>query len=267
MDAEPRVVQIAGSEPNQLAIAARHCVDRGAQIIDINMGCPAKKVCRKSAGSALLQDTKLVQQILERVVAAVSAPVTLKIRTGWDAEHRNGVEIAHIAEQSGIQALAVHGRTRACRFKGVAEYETIARIKAAVKIPVIANGDIRSPEKSLEVLHVSSADALMIGRGACGQPWIFRALNHYYSTGKFVAPLELNIVRDTMLDHLENLYRFYGEATGVRVARKHLKWYCTNLDQSDSFRSQVIRVDNAFEQMRLTKDYFQRQAEQDSVAA
>lgn len=267
MDAEPRVVQIAGSEPNQLAIAARHCVDRGAQIIDINMGCPAKKVCRKSAGSALLQDTKLVQQILERVVAAVSAPVTLKIRTGWDAEHRNGVEIAHIAEQSGIQALAVHGRTRACRFKGVAEYETIARIKAAVKIPVIANGDIRSPEKSLEVLHVSSADALMIGRGACGQPWIFRALNHYYSTGKFVAPLELNIVRDTMLDHLESLYRFYGEATGVRVARKHLKWYCTNLDQSDSFRSQVIRVDNAFEQMRLTKDYFQRQAEQDSVAA
>lgn len=267
MDAEPRVVQIAGSEPNQLAIAARHCVDRGAQIIDINMGCPAKKVCRKSAGSALLQDTKLVQQILERVVAAVSAPVTLKIRTGWDAEHRNGVEIAHIAEQSGIQALAVHGRTRACRFKGVAEYETIARIKAAVKIPVIANGDIRSPEKSLEVLHVSSADALMIGRGACGQPWIFRALNHYYSTGKFVAPLELNIVRDTMLDHLENLYRFYGEATGVRVARKHLKWYCTNLDQSDSFRSQVIRVDNAFEQMRLTKDYFQRQAEQDSLAA
>ncbi len=267
MDAEPRVVQIAGSEPNQLAIAARHCVDRGAQIIDINMGCPAKKVCRKSAGSALLQDTKLVQQILERVVAAVSAPVTLKIRTGWDAEHRNGVEIAHIAEQSGIQALAVHGRTRACRFKGVAEYETIARIKAAVKIPVIANGDITSPEKSLEVLHVSSADALMIGRGACGQPWIFRALNHYYSTGKFVAPLELNIVRDTMLDHLENLYRFYGEATGVRVARKHLKWYCTNLDQSDSFRSQVIRVDNAFEQMRLTKDYFQRQAEQDSLAA
>jgi len=267
MDAEPRVVQIAGSEPNQLAIAARHCVDRGAQIIDINMGCPAKKVCRKSAGSALLQDTKLVQQILESVVAAVSAPVTLKIRTGWDAEHRNGVEIAHIAEQSGIQALAVHGRTRACRFKGVAEYETIARIKAAVKIPVIANGDITSPEKSLEVLHVSSADALMIGRGACGQPWIFRALNHYYSTGKFVAPLELNIVRDTMLDHLENLYRFYGEATGVRVARKHLKWYCTNLDQSDSFRSQVIRVDNAFEQMRLTKDYFQRQAEQDSLAA
>jgi len=260
-------VQIAGAEPAQLAIAARACVERGAQIIDINMGCPAKKVCRKLAGSALLQDEKLVEAILATVVAAVEVPVTLKIRTGWDPEHRNGIEIARLAQESGIQALAVHGRTRACRFKGVAEYETIARIKDAVSIPVIANGDITTPEKSLEVLTVSSADALMIGRGAQGRPWIFRELNHFFKTGEMVGPLELDKVRDTMLDHLDGLYRFYGDTTGVRVARKHLKWYCTNLDQSDSFRSQVIRVDNAFEQMRLTKDYFQRQAEHDSMAA
>jgi tRNA-dihydrouridine synthase B len=267
MDSEPRVVQIAGSEPDQLALAARRCVDRGAQIIDINMGCPAKKVCRKLAGSALLQDTDLVQRILESVVTAVAVPVTLKIRTGWDAEHRNGIEIARIAEECGIQALAVHGRTRACRFNGVAEYETIARIKDAVMIPVIANGDITTPEKSLEVLDVSSADALMIGRGAQGRPWIFRELNHYYATGENIVPLELNKVRDTMLGHLDDLYRFYGEKTGVRVARKHLKWYCTSLDQSDLFRSQVVRVDSACDQMRLTREYFNSQAENESMAA
>ncbi|MCZ6559534.1 MAG: tRNA dihydrouridine synthase DusB [Gammaproteobacteria bacterium] len=267
MDAEPRVVQIAGSDPGQLALAARHCVDRGAQIIDINMGCPAKKVCRKLAGSALLQDTDLVQRILERVVTAVPVPVTLKIRTGWDTEHRNGIEIARIAEECGIQALAVHGRTRACRFKGVAEYETIARIKDAVTIPVIANGDITTPEKSLEVLNVSSADALMIGRGAQGRPWVFRELNHYYATGENVVPLELSEVRDTMLGHLDDLYRFYGEKTGVRVARKHLKWYCTSLDQSDLFRSQVVRVDSACEQMRLTREYFNSQVANESAAA
>ncbi len=267
MDAEPRTVQIVGAEPQQLALAARICADRGAQIIDINMGCPAKKVCQKAAGSALLRDQALVRQILEAVVAAVDVPVTLKMRTGWDTASRNGTEIARIAEQSGIQALAVHGRTRACRFKGAAEYETIARIKDLVSIPVIANGDITTSQKSLEVLRVSSADALMIGRGAQGRPWIFRELNHYYETGETVEPLEIIKVRDIMLDHLDSLYRFYGETTGVRVARKHLKWYCISLTGSDSFRSNVLRVDNAFDQMRLTREYFRQQAEQEWVAA
>lgn len=267
MDAEPRTVQIVGAEPQQLALAARICADRGAQIIDINMGCPARKVCQKAAGSALLRDQALVRQILEAVVAAVDVPVTLKMRTGWDTASRNGTEIARIAEQSGIQALAVHGRTRACRFKGAAEYETIARIKDLVSIPVIANGDITTSQKSLEVLRVSSADALMIGRGAQGRPWIFRELNHYYETGEIVEPLEIIKVRDIMLDHLDSLYRFYGETTGVRVARKHLKWYCISLAGSDSFRSNVLRVDNAFDQMRLTREYFRQQAEQEWVAA
>jgi len=267
MDAEPRTVQIAGSEPAQLALAAQLCVDRGVQIIDISMGCPAKKVCRKAAGSALLRDTSQVQRILEAVVAAVSVPVTLKMRTGWDTANRNGTEVARIAEQSGIQALAVHGRTRACRFKGTAEYETISRIKDAVSIPVIANGDITTVQKSLEVLRVSSADALMIGRGAQGRPWIFRELNHYLQTGETVEPLDLNKVRDTMLDHLDSLYRFYGETTGVRVARKHLKWYCAGLTGSATFRSQVLRVDSAAEQFRITQEYFYRQADQEFVAA
>ncbi len=267
MDAEPRTVQIAGADPDQLALAARLCVDRGAQIIDINMGCPAKKVCRKAAGSALLRDQVLVQRILEAVVGAVDVPVTLKMRTGWDTANRNGTAIARIAEQSGVQALAVHGRTRACRFKGDAEYETIARIKDLVSIPVIANGDITTSQKSLEVLRLSSADALMIGRGAQGHPWIFRELNHYHKTGETIEPLEINKVRDIMLGHLDSLYRFYGETTGVRVARKHLKWYCISLAGSDSFRSNVLRVDSAFEQIRLTQEYFRRQADQEMVAA
>jgi tRNA-dihydrouridine synthase B len=256
MDATPRVVQIAGSDPEELALAARLCVDRGAQIIDINMGCPAKKVCRQLAGSALLRDPVLVGRILTAVVSAVSVPVTLKMRTGWDEKNRNGVEIARIAEGSGIQALAVHGRTRACRFKGAAEYETIARIKAAVKIPVIANGDISTSEKSLEVLRVSAADALMIGRAARGRPWIFRELNHYLKTGNKIAPLENNKVRDIMLDHLDDLYRFYGDTTGVRVARKHLTWYCAGLNQAERFRSQVVRVESASEQIHLTRTFF-----------
>ncbi|NOX68460.1 MAG: tRNA dihydrouridine synthase DusB [Gammaproteobacteria bacterium] len=267
MDAEPRTVQIAGAEPQQLALAARLCVERGAQIIDINMGCPAKKVCQKAAGSALLRDPALVQQILEAVVGAVDVPVTLKIRTGWDTTSRNGPEIARIAEQSGIQALAVHGRTRACRFKGAAEYETIARIKDLVSIPVIANGDVTTAEKSLEVLRLSYADALMIGRGAQGRPWIFRELSHYHKTGETVAPLEINKVRDIMLDHLDSLYRFYGEKTGVRVARKHLKWYCVSLAGSDAFKAQVLRVDSAFDQLRLTREYFRHQEKQEPVAA
>ncbi|MCZ6808483.1 MAG: tRNA dihydrouridine synthase DusB [Proteobacteria bacterium] len=267
MDAEPRVVQIVGADPLELATAASVCVARGAQIIDINMGCPARKVCNKLAGSALLQDTRLVSLILESVVSSVAVPVTLKIRTGWDASHRNGVEIAKIAEASGVTAIAVHGRTRACRFKGAAEYETIAQIKNEISIPVIANGDIATPEKSLEVLRLSCADGLMIGRGAQGRPWIFRELNHFFDTGIQAPPLAKNEVRDIMLDHLGDLYRFYGETTGVRVARKHLTWYCAGLKHSQEFRSRVVRVDSASEQVRLTREFFGQQAQGNSLAA
>ena len=256
LDAEPVAVQIAGSEPDQLAIAAVACVERGAQIIDINMGCPAKKVCKRLAGSALLRDEQLVANILTRVVGAVDVPVTLKIRTGWDPEHRNGERIARIAEQSGIQALAVHGRTRACRYRGDAEYETIAQIKDAISIPVIANGDITTPEKSLEVLRLTNADALMIGRGAQGRPWIFQELMNFMRSGSVFSPLEKNELRDTMLDHLEDMHRFYGDLTGVRVARKHLTWYCKHLANADAFRYRVVRVDSAEEQLRLMQEYF-----------
>ncbi len=267
MDAEPRVVQIVGSEPQELATAARLCVDRGAQIIDINMGCPAKKVCNKAAGSALLRDTGLVARILEAVVKSVAVPVTLKMRTGWDKEHRNGVEVARIAEASGIKAIAVHGRTRACRFKGDAEYETIAQICNEVSIPVIANGDITTPEKSLEVLLISSAACLMIGRAARGRPWIFRELNFFLKTGRRAPPLDNHELRDTMLSHLGDLYQFYGDRTGVRVARKHLTWYCAGIENSNEFRSQVVRVDSASEQVRLTREFFGRMAGGDSLAA
>ena len=261
LDAEPVAVQIAGSEPEQLALAAIACVKRGAQIIDINMGCPAKKVCRKLAGSALLQDEKLVASILTAVVSAVEVPVTLKIRTGWDAEHRNAVNIARIAEDSGIQSLAVHGRTRACRYKGEAEFETIARVKEAIGIPVIANGDITSLEKSLEVLRLTNCDGLMIGRGAQGRPWIFRELAQLLNPDQVKPQLDKNELRDIMLDHLGELHRFYGELTGVRVARKHLAWYCTSLVNADDFRHRVVRVDSASEQLSLTKAYFDREDE------
>ena len=261
LNVEPSVVQIAGSDPGQLALAAQRCVDRGAHIIDINMGCPAKKVCNKLAGSALLKDTDLVSRILDAVVNAVQVPVTLKIRSGWDQNHRNGVEVARIAEASGIAAIAIHGRTRACRFKGAAEYETVAQIKKEISIPVIANGDIFTPEKSLEVLRLSSADGLMIGRGAQGRPWIFRELNHFLETGRRVPPLDNNEVRDTILDHLDDLYKFYGQTTGVRVARKHLTWYCAGVVNSKEFRSRVVRVESASEQIRLTHEFFRRQAE------
>ncbi|MEE8426505.1 MAG: tRNA dihydrouridine synthase DusB [Woeseiaceae bacterium] len=258
LDAEPVVVQIAGSDANQLALAARACVERGAQIVDINMGCPAKKVCKKLAGSALLRDEKLVARILRAVVAAVDVPVTLKIRTGWDPGHRNGVTIARIAEDTGIQSIAVHGRTRACRYHGLAEFETISRIKENVSMPVIANGDVTTPEKSLEVLRLTNSDGLMIGRGAQGRPWIFRELNHFLNNGVPVAPLEKNELRDMMLGHLNELHRFYGDETGVRVARKHLTWYCISLADSDEFRHQAVRVNSASEQLDLTREYFDR---------
>jgi tRNA-dihydrouridine synthase B len=256
LDVEPVAVQIAGSDPDQMALAALACVQRGAQIIDINMGCPAKKVCNKLAGSALLRDEGLVARILAAVVAAVEVPVTLKMRTGGDPDHRNGPAIARIAEQSGIQSLAVHGRTRDCRYRGRAEYDTIAQIKESVDIPVIANGDITTPEKSLEVLRLTNADGLMIGRGAQGRPWIFRELNNFVSGIKENVPVEKNELRDIMIDHLQEMHRFYGEATGVRVARKHLTWYCNHLVNADEFRHRVVRVNSAQEQLRLTTEYF-----------
>jgi len=267
LDAEPVVVQIAGSDPEQLAQAAIACVDRGAQIIDINMGCPAKKVCKKLAGSALLQDEKLVASILVAVVAAVKVPVTLKIRTGWDPDHRNAVNIARIAEDCGIQSLAVHGRTRACQYKGEAEFDTIARVKEAVRIPVIANGDITTSEKSLEVLRLTNCDGLMIGRGAQGRPWIFRELSLLLSTDQEKPRLDKYELRDIIIDHLSELHRFYGELTGVRVARKHLTWYCKSLANADEFRHQVVRVECASEQISLTRTYFDREDGGDSLAA
>ncbi len=258
LDAEPVAVQIAGSEPHHFANAARACVERGAQIIDINMGCPAKKVCRKLAGSALLKDERLVSDILTTVVASVDVPVTLKMRTGWDREHKNAATIARIAEDAGVKSLALHGRTRACRYRGDAEFETISRIKEIVGIPVIANGAITSLEKSLEVLRVTNADGLMIGRGAQGRPWIFRELLNCQNNERQNTPLDKSELRDIMLAHLNELHRFYGERTGVRVARKHLTWYCDNLASADEFRYRAVRVDSASEQIRLTQEYFDR---------
>ncbi len=267
LDAEPVAVQIAGSDAEQLATAAQACVKRGAQIIDINMGCPAKKVCKKLAGSALLKDEKLVKSILTHVVSAVAVPVTLKIRTGWDTEHRNAEIIARIAEDSGIQSLAVHGRTRACRYKGDAEFETISRIKEIVDIPVFANGDITTLKKSLEVLRLTNCDGLMIGRGAQGRPWIFRELGQLLNPEQNLPQLDKYELRDTMLDHLNELHRFYGEVTGVRVARKHLTWYCNSLANAGDFRRQVVRVESASEQIELTKMYFDREDGGISLAA
>lgn len=266
-DAEPRAVQIAGSEPSQMARAAELCVERGAQIIDINMGCPAKKVCRKLAGSALLKDEALVKRILDAVVAAVDVPVTLKTRTGWDPDNRNGVHIARIAEEAGISAIAVHGRTRACRYRGDAEYETIAAIKKAVAIPVVANGDITTLEKSLEVLRVTGADGVMLGRAVRGRPWIFRDLNAFYHDGRRPAPLANEKVRDIMLGHLAELHRFYGEYSGVRIARKHIGWYCAGMEGSETFRSRVVRVESAAEQITMTREFFSPEYGEGPLAA
>jgi len=253
---EPRCVQIVGAEPRLLAKAAQYNVDNGAQIIDINMGCPAKKICKVMAGSALLKNEILVSKIIDAVVGAVSVPVTLKMRTGWDKEHRNGVRIAQIAEQFGVQAIAVHGRTRACGFSGEAEYDTIAAIKTTVKIPVIANGDIRSPEKAEYVLNYTGADAVMIGRAALGYPWLFREIEHYLKTGEKLPPPTITEIRDTLLAHLNTLYQFYGEYTGVRVARKHLSWYTKGQPHGAVFRNTVNRVNCCAEQIRLTKEFF-----------
>ncbi|MFC5740002.1 tRNA dihydrouridine synthase DusB [Dyella tabacisoli] len=253
---EPVSVQIAGYDPAMLADAARYNADHGAQIIDINMGCPAKKVCNVWSGSALLQDEPLVARILSAVAQAVSIPVTLKIRTGWDREHKNALTIARIAEDSGIAALAVHGRTRADKYEGEAEYETIAAVKAAVRIPVLANGDVLTPQQAKHVLHVTGADAVMIGRGAQGRPWIFREIAHYLATGEQLPEPTPAEVATILLDHLEQLYAFYGELQGLRIARKHLGWYAKDRAENAAFRHVVNRAETASDQLRLTRDYF-----------
>ncbi len=253
---EPVSVQIAGTEPRQLAEAAKYNAGHGAQIIDINMGCPAKKVCNAWAGSALMRDESLVGRILEAVVAAVEVPVTLKIRTGWDAAHRNAPAIARIAEAAGIQALTVHGRTRDQHYAGQAEHDTIAAIKAAIRIPVIANGDIDSPQRAAQVLRDTGADAVMVGRAAQGRPWIFRGIAHYLATGELLPAPGAGEVRDILLGHLRALHAFYGEEQGVRIARKHLGWYAKDRPENAAFRAVVNRAQSAAAQLALTSGYF-----------
>ena len=251
-----RSVQIAGADPELMAAAAQHNVKNGAQIIDINMGCPAKKVNKKFAGSALMQHPEQVKLILDAVVNAVDIPVTLKIRTGWDPENRNGIQIAEIAEQAGIQALAVHGRTRACLYKGNAEYDTIKAIKASISIPVIANGDIDSPEKAKQVLEYTGADGLMIGRPAQGNPWIFREINHYLKTGEKLPVPTADEVRRVILQHVENLHQFYGEFKGVRFARKHVGWYIQHQTNGAEFRKSFNALESSTEQHLALMKYF-----------
>ncbi|MGW8228397.1 MAG: tRNA dihydrouridine synthase DusB [Gammaproteobacteria bacterium] len=264
---EPKSVQIMGTEPEMLAEAARYNADQGAQIIDINMGCPAKKVCNVLAGSALLRDEVLVGRILDAVVKAVDIPVTLKIRTGWDRDNRNAVQIGRIAETAGIQALAIHGRTRADQYKGEAEYDTIGEVKQSISIPVIANGDITSPEKAKYVLEHTGADAVMIGRAAQGRPWIFREIDHYLRTGTKLPEPDVIEVRDILLGHLQNLYAFYGDYTGVRVARKHISWYSKGQTHGAAFRQAVNRVDSVAAQLDMTYAFFEKLIMREEMAA
>jgi tRNA-dihydrouridine synthase B len=251
-----RSVQIAGADPQLMAEAAIFNVNSGAQIIDINMGCPAKKVNKKLAGSALLQHPPLVREIVRSVVNAVQVPVTLKIRTGWNPDNRNGVEIAQIAQEEGIQCLAVHGRTKSCMYKGFAEYDTIKKIKKAVDIPVIANGDIDSPVKAQRVLEYTNADALMIGRAAQGQPWIFREIDHYFKTGELLDKPSLDEVQQILLDHIRNVHLFYGEYLGLRMARKHITWYLQKHDPKGVFRKQFNAIECASTQLDALTNYF-----------
>ncbi len=253
----PSVVQIVGSDPQQLAQAAQFNVAHGADIIDINMGCPAKKVCKVLAGSALLADEDLVKRILDAVVAAVDVPVTLKIRTGTDEHNRNGVRIANIAENCGIQMLTVHGRTRACRFLGQAEYDTICKIKKSVNIPVVANGDINSPEKAKKVLAITNADAIMIGRAAQGQPWLFRQIDHYLKFNEKLEQPPTAEMRTIILNHLNELYSLYGRQQGVRIARKHIGWYLDNLHDSLQFKKTIFSVTDANAQFNMVRSYLQ----------
>ena len=252
----PISVQIAGTVPEVMAAAAKYNVEHGAQLIDINMGCPAKKVCNAWAGSALMKDEALVARIVSAVVQAVDVPVTLKIRTGWNADNRNALAIARIAEDAGIAALAVHGRTRDQQYTGFAEYDTIAAVKSALSIPVLANGDIDSPQKAAFVLRHTRADGLLVGRAAQGRPWIFREIAHYLATGEILPEPGVAEVRDILLGHLRHLHAFYGEISGVRIARKHLGWYAKDRPENAAFRAVVNRAETAEEQLRLTRDYF-----------
>ena len=255
-EVDPISVQIAGADPAMMAEAARYNVAQGAQIIDINMGCPAKKICNVMAGSALLQDQSLVGKILDAVVGAVSVPVTLKIRTGWDTQHRNALAVARIAESAGIQALAIHGRTRACAYTGHAEYDTIATVKAAVKIPIIANGDITTPEKVRQVLDYTGADAVMIGRAAQGRPWIFREISHYLVTGNHLQLPEVTEIHRVLIRHLHELYDFYGEYSGARIARKHISWYTKGLVGSAVFRHAMNQLQTTDQQLSAVNEFF-----------
>jgi tRNA-dihydrouridine synthase B len=256
---EPKAVQIAGAVPEELADCARFNVDRGAQVIDINMGCPVKKVCNNWCGSALLQHEDLVQRILEAVVPAVNVPVTLKFRTGWNRENKNALRIARIAEQAGIQMLTLHGRTRADGYTGDAEYDTIAAVKAAVNIPVVANGDITTPEKARYVLDKTGADAVMIGRAAQGRPWIFREIDHFLRTGQHLPSPLVAEVRKLMDEHLQAHYAFYGEFLGVRTARKHIGWYVRDLPGGEEFRQEMNRLESTAEQLRAVDSFFESQ--------
>ena len=256
---EPKAVQIAGADPQELADCARFNVDRGAQIIDINMGCPVKKVCNAWCGSALLQHEELVEKILHAVVAAVAVPVTLKFRTGWNRENKNALRIAHIAEQAGIQMLTLHGRTRADGYSGEAEYQTIAAVKASVAIPVVANGDITTPEKARFVLEQTGADAVMIGRAAQGRPWICREIDHFLQTGQHLPAPYVDEVRSLMDEQLQAHYKFYGEFLGVRTARKHIGWYVRDLVGGEEFRQQMNLLESTEQQLRAVDNFFESQ--------
>ena len=255
-EVDPISVQIAGADPAMMAEAASYNVAQGAQMIDINMGCPAKKICNTMAGSALLQNEELVGRILDSVVGAVDVPVTLKIRTGWDRDHKNALVIARLAENAGVQALAIHGRTRACAYNGKAEYDTIAAVKDHVRIPIIANGDIRTPEEAKRVLEYTAADAVMIGRAAQGRPWIFREISHYLATGNHLPLPEVNEIHHVLVNHLYDLYDFYGEYSGVRIARKHISWYTKGLIGSAVFRHAMNRLQTTDQQLSAVNEFF-----------
>jgi len=255
-EVDPISVQIAGADPDMMAEAAKYNVDNGAQIIDINMGCPAKKICNVMAGSALMKDEPLVSKILTAVVNAVDVPVTLKIRTGWDKDNRNAITIAKMAEDIGIQALAMHGRTRTCAYKGDAEYDTIAAVKNEINIPLIANGDITTPEKAKYVLEYTGADAVMIGRAAQGRPWIFREIDHFLKTGEHLLPPTVDEIQTVMIEHLHDLYEFYGELSGMRIARKHISWYTKGLVGSAAFRHHMNTLETTELQLQAIQDFF-----------
>ncbi|MBE0626520.1 MAG: tRNA dihydrouridine synthase DusB [Burkholderiales bacterium] len=259
---DPICVQIAGADPQMMAEAASYNVGEGAQIIDINMGCPAKKICNVMAGSALLKDELLVGRILQAVVGAVNVPVTLKFRTGWDQQNRNALAVARIAEQSGIQLLSIHGRTRACGYTGHAEYDTIAEVKSATRLPVVANGDINTPEKARQVLDYTRADGIMIGRAAQGRPWIFREIEYYLKTGAHLPPPRVTEIHQVLIAHLYDLYAFYGTDTGVKIARKHISWYTKGLAGSAGFRHAMNQLQSVEEQLAAVNRFFDQQAQQ-----